>query len=157
MKRKNRTPSDKGALDRFTRLPVKTKRRLFIKSAVATGILGITAVAISGYDAQQRELHDLGAIGTGKPVVVQIHDTSCPTCRKLKSRSTKALEDQPGILFRVADIATPTGHTFQKKHKVQKTTLLLFNAKGRLVGTVIGLQTVEQLESLFAQRFKPAA
>jgi len=130
---------------------------LIIKSAVALGVFGIAAGAISGYDTQQKELHDLSVIGTGKPVVVQIHDTSCPICRNLKSRTMKVLEGQSRIDYRIADIKTSKGRLLQQKHGVQKTTLLLFDAKGKLLETVYGLQTIEQLESLFARNFPAQA
>lgn len=157
MKRKKQAASEQNALERFSRLPAEKKRRLFIKSAVALGVMGAGAAAISGYDNQQRELHDLSAIGTGKPVVVQIHDTTCPLCRSLKSRAINELEGQSEILFRIADIATPEGRSIQEKYGVEKTTLLLFDAKGSLLDTVVGLQTNEELRNLFARRFPPAA
>ncbi|ASJ72172.1 thioredoxin family protein [Granulosicoccus antarcticus] len=135
---------------------MEKKRRLLIKSVVSLGVLGVAAGAISGYDTQQRELHDLTSIGAGKPVVVQIHDTSCPDCRSLKSRSLNVLENQSEIQFRLADISTSEGRELQNKYGVQKTTLLLFDAKGKLIDTVVGLQTNVQLESLFARSFPPA-
>lgn len=143
-------------MERFKQLPVEKKRRLVIKSAISLGVLGVAAGAISGYDSNQRELHDLTSIGAGKPVVVQIHDTSCPDCRRLKSRSLHVLENQSEIQFRLADISTTEGRELQNKYGVQKTTLLLFDAKGKLIDTVVGLQSNEELESLFARRF-PAA
>lgn len=93
------------------------------------------------------------SIGAGKPVVVQIHDTSCPDCRSLKSRSLNVLENQSDILFRIADIATAEGRALQNKYGVQKTTLLLFDAEGKRIDTVIGLQTSEELQNLFARSF----
>lgn len=153
MKRKKQNTQDKSALQRFTELPAEKKRRLFLKSAVSLGVMGVAAGAISGYDAKKRELHDLTSIGAGKPVVVQIHDTSCPICRRLKSRSMTVLGDQEEIQFRIADIVTAKGRELQEKYGVQKTTLLLFDAEGNLVDTVFGLQTIEELEQLFARRF----
>lgn len=138
-------------------MPAANKRRLFLKSAVSLGVLGIAAGALSAYDSKQRELHDLSIIGAGKPVVVQIHDTTCPLCRSLKSRSMKVLENQTRIEFRLADIATSEGRLLQEKHGVQKTTLLLFDARGKLLDTVFGLQTNEQLEALFARTYSSAA
>ncbi len=157
MKRKKEAPKEPSALERFGRLPTENKRRLFVKSAVALGVLGVAAGAISGYDTKKRELHDLTSIGAGKPVVVQIHDTGCPICRRLKSRASNVLDGQPEIEFRIADIVSAKGRALQEKYGVQKTTLLLFDAEGNLVDTVFGLQTIEELESLFARRFPPAA
>ena len=156
-KSKKPTPSSESALQKFSKLPSKQKRRLFIKSAVALGVFGAAAGAISGYDAQKKEMHDLTAIGAGKPVVVQIHDTSCPICRRLKSRTVNVLDGQSEIEYRIADIVTAKGRALQEKYGVQKTTLLLFDATGQHVDTVFGLQTIEQLESLFARNFPPQA
>lgn len=153
MKRKKQYKQEPSTLERFTRLPAERKRRLFLKSAVSLGVMGVAAGAISGYDQKKRELHDLTSIGEGKPVVVQIHDTSCPICRRLKSRSMSVLDDQDEIEFRIADIVTAKGRELQEKYGVQKTTLLLFDAEGNLVDTVFGLQTIEELEQLFARRF----
>jgi len=140
---------------KFTKMSAKKKRRLFIKSAVSLGVFGVAAGAISGYDSQKKELHDLSIIGAGKPVVVQIHDTSCPICRRLKARAVNVLEGQQQIEFRVADIVTSKGRALQEKYGVQKTTLLFFDAEGSHVDTVYGLQTKEQLESLLARNFPP--
>jgi hypothetical protein len=150
-------PSSESVLQKMTKIPVKQKRRLFIKSAVSLGVFGVAAGAISGYDSQKKALHDLSAIGAGKPVVVQIHDTSCSICRRLKSRAVNVLERQSRIEYRIADIVTAKGRALQEVYGVQKTTLLLFDSEGEHVDTVYGLQTIEQLESLFARNFPPQA
>ena len=157
MKQKRPNSSPESLLQKFGKIPAKQKRRLFIKTAVSLGVFGVAAGAISGYDTKNKELHDLGVIGAGKPVVVQIHDTSCPICRNLKSRTMSVLEDQSRIEYRIADIQTTKGRTLQQKYGVQKTTLLLFDAEGGHIDTVYGLQTVEQLESLFKRNFPPQA
>lgn len=156
-KTNNQSSSSESVLQKLAKMPAKQKRRLFIKSAVSLGVFGVAAGAISGYDTQKKELHDLTIIGAGKPVVVQIHDTSCPICRRLKSRTVNVLDAQSQIEYRIADIVTSKGRALQEKYGVQKTTLLLFDAEGGHVDTVFGLQTVEQLESLFARNFPPQA
>jgi thioredoxin-like negative regulator of GroEL len=156
-KTKKPNPSSESLVQKFGKMPVKQKRRLFIKSVVSLGVFGVTAGAISGYDTKNKELHDLAVIGGGKPVVVQIHDTSCSICRNLKSRTLNVLEDQSSIEYRIADIQTSKGRSLQDKYGVEKTTLLLFDAEGGLVDTVYGLQTIEQLKSLFARSFPPQA
>jgi len=137
MKRKKNVAKSESAFEKLSRMPANKKRRLFVKSAVSLGVMGVAAGAISGY-------------------VVQIHDTSCPICRRLKSRSIAVLENQSHIEYRLADIVTAKGKALQDKYGVQKTTLLLFDAKGKHVDTVYGLQTTEELESLFSRRFPPA-
>ena len=153
MKKKKKPALRQSGIEKFKAMPASAKRRLFIKSAVGVGVLGVAAGAISGYDSKNKELHDLSIIGTGKPVVVQIHDTSCPICRRLKARSLTVLEDQNHIDYRIADILSSKGRAFQQKYGVEKTTLLLFDAEGNHVDTVYGLQTLDQLERLFARNF----
>ncbi|MGQ7848254.1 thioredoxin family protein [Granulosicoccus sp. 3-233] len=157
MKRKKQNSHSGNTLERFARLPAERKRRLLLKSAVGLGILGIGAGAISDYDSRQRELHDLTSVGAGEPVVVQVHDTSCPICRSLKSITTKVIADHPHIRFRIADIATGEGQALQRQYGVQKTTLLLFDGRGNLLDTVVGAQSRENLERLFARHYPPAA
>lgn len=152
-KTKKRDAPATSMLLKFVGLPAKQKRRLFIKSAVSLGVMGIAAGAISGYDAQKKQMHDLSVIGAGKPVVVQIHDTSCPICRRLKSRAVKVLGGHSQIEYRIADIVTTTGRDLQERFGVQKTTLLLFDATGEHVDTVYGLQTTDQLEGLLTRNF----
>lgn len=149
--------ASESALQKLAKLPTKQKRRLFIKSVVGLGVMGAGAGALSAYDSNKKALHDLTVIGAGKPVVVQIHDTSCPICRRLKSRTVNVLDKQTRIEYRIADIVTAKGRALQEKYGVQKTTLLLFDAEGKLVDTVFGLQTIEQLERLFTLRFPAQA
>jgi hypothetical protein len=156
-KTNKKNSTSETALQKNPITSIKQKRRLFFKTSVSLGVFGVAAAAISGYETQKKELHDLSVIGAGKPVVVQIHDTSCPICRRLKSRTVNVLDGQSQIEYRIADIVTPKGRALQAKYGVQKTTLLLFDAEGGHVDTVFGLQTLEQLESLFARNFPPQA
>jgi len=153
MKRKKKAAPKVSATQRLLDMPGVQKRRLALKATLAVGVLGVAAGAISGYDQQKRELHDLSAIGAGKPVVVQIHDTSCSICRQLKSRALSVFEDDESVDFRLADIFTDEGRALQQQYGVQKTTLLLFNAKGRHVHTVVGLQSIDELKALAARYF----
>jgi len=157
MSRKKKAAPKKSGLEKFKALPKATQRRHFIKWGVGLGVLGVAAGAISGYDAQNKELHDLSVIGKGKPVVVQIHDTSCSICRRLKSRTLSALDGQDRIEYRIADIVSTKGRAFQQKYGVQKTTLMLFDAKGKHIDTVVGLQTQDQLQRLFTRSFPIAS
>ncbi len=157
MKRKKPSANSDNVLERFTRMPADRKRRLLLKGAVGLGVLGVAAGAISDYDGKQRELHDLSSVGAGEPVVVQVHDTSCPICRSLKTVTSKVLVDHQHIHYRVADIATTEGRAFQQKYGASKTTLLFFDARGKLLDTVVGSQTREDLEALLARHYPPAA
>lgn len=154
MKRKKNDTAALSPLDRFRKMPVRSQRRWVMKSVLALGVLSVGAGALSSYDQSRRELHDLTVVGSGKPVVVQIHDTSCPVCRRLKSRAETVLGKQNDIAFRIADILTPEGRAMQESYGVQKTTLLFFDAQGNHVDTVFGLQTIEQIESRIALHFQ---
>lgn len=153
MKGKKQKQRKSGPMQRFAALSPERKRRLLLKGAVGLGIFGVAAGSISAHDSRQRELHDLAVVGAGKPVVVQVHDTTCPVCRNLKSRAMKVLSDQSRILYRIADLSDDEGRELQQKYSVGKTTLLLFDARGRLLEITVGLKPIEELEALFATHF----
>lgn len=154
MKRKKKQVASKPSLgEQFKAMPANKKRRLFLTSAIGVAGLGVGAVALSSYDKQQKLLHDLTVIGEGAPVVVQVHDPSCPTCRKLKSRVSKVLEDFPHLQYRLADLTKKDGRALASKYRAQKVTLLMFDGKGRHVNTQVGLLEPDQLKSLFLREF----
>lgn len=140
--------------ERFARMTPQKQRRFLLKSGGAAALVVASAGALATYDKRQRTLHDLSDIGAGRATVVQIHDPSCPVCRNLKSRTSKALEQFDAVDFRLADITTPEGRKLQEQHRAEKITLLLFDAKGKHLQTVVGLQSVEQLSELFKGVFK---
>lgn len=142
---------------RFSGLSPQGKRRLLLRSAAVVGVAGISAGTLARHDSQQRTLHDLSVVGDGAPTVVQIHDPSCPTCRRLKSRSLTALKDLPHVQFRLANILTDEGKVLQKKYRAEKITLLLFEPGGQLVDRVVGLQDLDVLRNRFEQAFTPAS
>jgi thioredoxin-like negative regulator of GroEL len=102
---------------------------------------------LHAYDKSQKTLHDLSVIGQGQPVVIQIHDPGCPTCRRLKSAVTTAMKSSPDVLYRLADITTPQGKALQTKYAVPHVTLLFFDASGKHRHTTQGLLTVEQVRN----------
>ena len=121
-------------------------RRSALKILAGVGVTGLGVTSLHAYDKNQRMLHDLSVIGSGESVVVQIHDPSCPTCRRLKSAVSTAIKSHPDILFRLADITTVEGKAIQDQYKVPHVTLLFFNGAGRHVHTTRGLLTAEQVE-----------
>lgn len=128
-------------------------RRNFLKVAGAATLAFAAIFALYSYDARGRTLHDLGVVGGGAPVVVQIHDPSCALCRRLKASSTKALVDTDNVLYRLADITTTEGKNFQSKYGVPHVTLLLFNEKGRHIATSQGVKDPVELKQLFSKHF----
>jgi len=119
--------------------------------------LGIGAIAIVGavgihqYDVKAKTTHDLTAIGSGEPVVVQVHDPSCNLCRQLKRSTETALKQSPDILYRIADLTTDKGREIGQQYGVGKVTLLLFNGAGKHVHTVQGVTPAEELTATFAR------
>ncbi len=116
-------------------------RRKLIALPIAAIAIGASAFGISAMEANNRELHDLSVIGQGRPVIVQIHDPSCPTCRRLKSVVTNTIKSEPSVQYRLADITTTEGKALQTKYSVPTITLLYFDERGKHVHTARGLQS----------------
>ena len=128
-------------------------RRKFIAIPVAVAAIGTAAVGINALEAKSRELHDLEVVGQGQPVIVQIHDPGCPTCRRLKKIVQNSLDGNDDVLFRLADITTTEGKALQTRHAVPHVTLLFYDKKGRHVHTTRGLQTTESVQAAVEQVF----
>jgi len=128
-----------------------------LRSAGALGALLAGGYAIHRHDTTDRRLHDLGVLGNGSPAVVQIHDPSCPLCRRLKGATEKALDGSSHVNYRLADITRADGRALQERHGAPTVTLLLFDGRGRHVDTISGVQSVEALRAAFTERFGGAA
>jgi len=127
-------------------------RRRALQWIGGLGLASIGAVAIARHDARTRELHDLSVIGDGTPVVVQVHDPSCPLCRRLMATTRDTLDDMPSIRYRVADLTSEDGRAFGDAHRAGKVTLLLFDRGGDLVGRVEGVTPADSLRRTFEER-----
>ena len=143
-RQRKKTPTATGA-------PDASRRRLLLRGGLVLAAAVPAALLIHRHDVQARELHDLGAIGGGQPVVVQVHDPSCPSCRELKRNTEAALADFPTVLYRIADLTESSGRAFGEEHGVGKVTLLLFDRRGRHVGTVRGVTGADALRERFAR------
>ena len=126
-------------------VPASQNRRRWLLWGIGGTAAVLGAGSIHAYDVSKRTLHDLSVIGSGKPVVVQIHDPSCPVCRKLKTQVKAATKDRDDLAYRLADISTEKGRKFQTQYNAAKITLLFFDAKGRHHATTQGLLTAEEL------------
>jgi len=122
--------------------------------SVAALLVLAAAFGIHAYERNQNELHDLSAIGKGKPTVVQIHDPTCETCARLKRIVDKAFVDDDSPLFRLADITTDEGKTFQNRYNVTHSTLLYFDKRGKHVHTTQGLQTIAEVREISGEVFR---
>lgn len=128
-------------------------RRAVLKSSLGIGALIAGGAWIHRHDTIKRQQHDLSAIGAGNPVVLQVHDPSCPSCRALMRSTKAALDDKPAIDYRIADLTTDKGREIGQQYSVGKVTLLLFDKKGDHVGTVQGVRSVDELNNTFNQYF----
>jgi hypothetical protein len=131
-----------------------TPRRLLTVVVAAVALL-LAAVSIHAYESGQQELHDLTVIGQGEPVIVQIHDPNCPTCRRLKKIVTGALESHDSVVYRLANIRTASGKALQEKYAVPHVTLLFFDGAGKHVHTTTGLQTSAQIDRVISRFIPP--
>jgi len=126
-------------------------RRSLAKYVIGAAVLLFGATSLYGYEKNQKKLRDLSVIGAGKPVVVQIYDPSCTTCRRLKKTATIAVKDDPNINFRIADITTTEGKAIQTKYNVPHITLLYIDAKGRHKYTTRGFMTASEIGDTIKQ------
>lgn len=134
----------------------KKARKPGLKSFVVMGaLLLVSFAAIASYKHHYDTMTDLSVIGSGVPVVVQVHDPSCPSCRKLKSNTESALAKVKGELhYRIADLHTRDGRIMANKYHAQKVTLLTFDGDGELLNSHVGIRSVESLESIFNRLVK---
>ncbi len=146
-KRKGSSASTSGKAGASAKPLSFSRRQWIIGSLGAVGAVG-GASALQAWDTRTKEEHDLTAIGQGTPVVVQVHDRSCPTCRRLKGVMGSVMSDRTDVLYRVADLASQEGGELGRKYNAPKVTLLFFDASGRHQYTHTGLQTAEQLTDL---------
>ncbi len=157
---KSRKKQHKKSASKRTHQSIKKPvRRNFMKIAIRTGIVLVlgsgVAVGLASYKKQYEFDHDLSVIGNGKPTVVQIHDPSCRLCLELKDGVDSVRRDfEDEIQFRIASIKTLEGRTLAQRHNVPHVTLLLFNGRGKMVRTIRGVQSGEDLKPAFSRLSK---
>ena len=122
------------------------KQRLRVRAAWGSSLLTLLLLigAVWVFWQQQHiagQEYDLSRIGRGRPAVVQVHDPTCSACRQLQ-RSIAGLRDEfaEEIDFLVADLSEPEGQAFARTHGVGSVTLVFFDADGRSLGVLEGLQ-----------------
>lgn len=112
---------------------------------------GSVYIGVRGVNAHTN-MHDLSRIGQGVPMVVQVHDPTCPICNALKRQVRKALKGfTPGTLdYVIADVRTDAGAAYAARHGVPHVTLLLVDGAGYLHETLRGMHQAAELERAFA-------
>ncbi len=133
-----------------------TTRRAMLRNIVAFGAVGVAVAGGVGFLAHGVMASvaeaDLDVIGQGVPVIVQIHDPSCPDCTRLQREARAAMrnfnDDQ--LLYRVANLTTEKGARFAAGHGQGRVTLILLNAQGRRVQVVNGVHDRQSLAQDFA-------
>ena len=117
--------------------------------------LSLVGAALAAFKHNYDIEHDLSAIGKGKPAIVQIHNPTCSLCQQLRSNANaamKGLDDE--LLFRIADVTTPTGHRLQRQHQVENVTLLFFDGKGELRTVLSGVRDKSELRRAFERHIR---
>lgn len=146
-KKNVKAPRKKARTSSAGRFLENLSRRKALKILAGVGVAGVGVSTLHAYDKSQRTLHDLTVLGQGQPVVVQIHDPGCPTCRRLKSAVSSAMKSSPQVLYRLADITTAEGKALQTKYAVPHVTLLFFDGAGKHLHTTRGLLTPDQVRN----------
>jgi len=152
-KTRNKTRSPQKAAP-----PASAMSRRALLGRIGGGAVGVVALGgagvwgISHVQAINAE-HDLGRLGQGVPVVVQVHDPQCPVCNALQDETRAALRDFDGqeVLYLIANIRTPEGTAFAARHGVPHVTLLLFDGAGGLRDTLRGPHEADALRPAFAR------
>ena len=123
------------------------KRRSLFNLGLATILVVPAYAAISAYSKNQELQRDLSVIGQGIPTLIQVHDESCPKCRKLLSSTKAVIDEFPELEFKIADLKSKNGTKFALAHQASKVTLMYFDSRGKKIDVVSGLQTKDEVRS----------
>jgi hypothetical protein len=153
-KRPSRRKVAQASIDATQPAKARAQRPMSRRTWILAGVGVVVAIggasALHAWDTRSRTTHDLSVIGNGTPVVVQIHDTSCPICRRLKSAMNAALDDRTDIQYRIADISKSDGRDIQQRFDVPNVSLLFFDGEGEHRYTHTGLLSPEEISAILA-------
>ena len=159
MKKQRKQRTAKGKVQAQTVQVLQPDRRKVLR-LLRNGTIGVALLASGGVYAvtsvrKTMAEFDLTRIGQGVPVIVQIHDPTCSLCQSLQKQTRKALRRfQDGqIEFLVANIKTSEGQDMAVRYGVGHVTLLFFDAKGHMFHIEEGVQSKDQLETIFRRAF----
>ena len=111
-------------------------------------------IALTAYSKNLEEQRDLSVIGTGIPTLIQVHDESCPNCRQLLSSVKAVIHEFPDLQFKIADLKSHKGSKFATRHQAHKVTLIYFDAHGKKIDVVSGLQTKNEVRSFIKRMYR---
>ncbi len=131
-----------------TRRNVMAMAPYLVAGVVVAGGLGFWGVSTVRADLAEQ---DLSIIGDGVPVIVQVHDPTCPICIDLQRETRAALAMMPDetIAYRVASLTSDVGSAFATRHGSAHATLLFFDAGGTLTRRLQGAQDRDVLLAAF--------
>jgi len=153
MKKSRKSP--KSPKKRQTTAPVVETRRSFLAKApyIAGGIVALAGIGFLGVSKVQADLaeQDLSLIGSGTPVIVQVHDPSCPICIALQKEARAAMleVEESDLEYRVASIASDVGRAFADRHNSAHATLLFFDADGVITQRIHAPSDRDTLQAAF--------
>lgn len=132
--------------------PARRRALGHIAAWAAGGLVVLGGGAAIALDVQRKlEERDLSVIGQGVPVVMQLHDPTCPLCASLQRQARRATKNfgANDVLFRVADITTDAGAQRQRLENLPHVTLVLYDGTGKRVHVIQGVTPASELTSLF--------
>jgi hypothetical protein len=130
----------------------KAKRNRLMVGSFIVFFLLVAGVGWTVVQQRTRQVYDLSVVGQGVPVVVQVHDTTCPICVDLRQSIDQISPSYASnqLLFRIADVSNPEAVSFIAPYTTnRRVTLLFFNGQGDLVNTLVGAQSALSLREAF--------
>ncbi|MCF6235995.1 MAG: hypothetical protein L3J70_06425 [Gammaproteobacteria bacterium] len=120
----------------------------FILLIIIVGVAFSIKILPTGYS------EDLSVIGSGKNIVVLVHNKEGVRSLNLMNQ-VDIIRDlyKDRIEFRIAEIGTQKGAEFSRKNMAGNATLVLFNGEGTRLKTLSNVEDLESLENTLDQIF----
>lgn len=120
-----------------------------------TAILIVAGLIFAVIELPENYSNDLSVIGTGKNVIVVIHDRKKFQSVDFLSQLNSLRDEYQGrITFCVADIKDKKGAEFAQEQQVTPPSLLLFAADGRRLGVIKASRSPEAVSAAIKQMFQ---
>ena len=116
-----------------------------IKWAVAAFFAAVVAVAVMNLPRGYSD--DLSRIGQGRTAVVLVRDKNAVESMDLMNVLNRVHNQYAGrVVFLLTDYDTPEGRAFIAANKAARTTLVLFDPRGKPVKVLTAPQTAADVE-----------